>query len=306
MTEGAILVTGAAGLLGNAVCRLLEAGGREVVGIDRRVRTDEGFEINECDLTDVHRLHSIVRGRHLGGTVHCGALSGPMVARDNPMAVVQANIVGTANVLELARTHGAARFVFCSSTSVYGEVSGCDIAEDAPLNPTTVYGASKAASEHLVRSFSAQYGLDGVCLRISWVYGPRRTTDCVLRTMISDAQAGRPSRLPYGLNFPRQFVHVDDVSRALVAALDHPRLHHGSYTVTGGSHLTLGEVADIVRSIFPDADITLADLADPFDDKQGRFDISSIDRDLGFKPEITLEQGIRSYAEWLRLRQLPS
>lgn len=299
MKKGAILVTGAAGLLGGAVHERLAAMGREVIGIDLRGRDGER-PVVECDLTDASRLLSIADGRDIAGIVHCGALSGPMVARDAPLSMVAVNIVGTANLLELARLRGVGRFVYCSSTSACGEVEGRDIAEDIPLHPTTVYGASKASGEHLVSAYAAQYGVDGVSIRFSWVYGPRRSTDCVLRTMILDAQAGRPTRLPFGRDFPRQYIHVDDASQALVNALDRPELPRRCYTVTGGSHMTLGAVADLVRKVFPQADIELADLPDPVDDRQGFFDIGAARRELGFSPQISLEQGIRSYAEWLR------
>lgn len=300
MTGGAILVTGAAGLIGNAVRVLLEDAGRKVIPIDRIFVTEEGREVVECDITDADRLHAIVQGHGLGGVVHCGAFSGPMVARDNPLAMVEVNIVGTANVLELARRHGASRFVYCSSTSAYGVTRGDMVPEDVPLHPTTLYGASKAAGEHMVAAYALQYGLDGVSLRLSWVYGPRRTTDCIVRTMIQNAIRGLPTRIPFGRNFYRQFIHVADAARALVTALDAPKLPRHTYTVTGGSYLTLSEIADVVRSIFPDADIAVEEGADPHDDRQARFDNSAAGRDLGFSPRESFEDGVRSYALWLQ------
>lgn len=120
MIEGSILVTGAAGLVGNAVCALLEESGQEVILIDLVSETEEGRKIIRCDVTDVHRLHEIVHGKSLGGVVHCGARSGPMLARDNPSMMIGINIVGTANVLELAWVYSASRFAFCPSTSAYG------------------------------------------------------------------------------------------------------------------------------------------------------------------------------------------
>lgn len=301
MSEPTILVTGAAGLLGNAVRVLLETGGQRVLPIDRVPQTEEGRPIIACDLSDVHRLHALAVGNRITGIIHCGAHSGPMVARDNPYSMVQVNIVGTANVLEIARIHGA-RFVFCSSTSAYGNTPEGLVPEDVPLVPTSVYGASKVAGEQLVSTYGRQYGVDGVSLRLSWVYGPRRTTDCIVRTMIEDALAGRPTRKPFGRDFHRQFIHVEDAARALVMALQTPHLPRQSYNVTGGTYLTLGEIGDIVRGVLPQADIELGDGPDPVDDRQHRFDVSAVERDLHFRPEISLEQGVRTYAAWLRSR----
>jgi nucleoside-diphosphate-sugar epimerase len=302
MRDGCVLVTGAAGLVGNAVRVMLENAGRRVIAIDRTGAKIEGRDVTECDVTDIHGLHNIARHNELTGIVHCGAFSGPMVAADSPAQMVQVNIVGTANILELARIVGRTRVVFCSSTSAYGPTPPGPVPEDVALKPSTVYGASKAASEHLVGSYGQQHGVDGVSLRLSWIYGPRRTTACTIRTMITDALAGRATRLPFGRDFPRQYIHIDDAAHALVAALDKPRLPRATYTITGGTWMTLGEIAGIVSKVMPAADIEVADGPDPVDDRQERFDISAAARDLEYRPSVSLEDGIRSYRAWLEAR----
>jgi nucleoside-diphosphate-sugar epimerase len=299
MSAGAVMVTGAAGLVGNAVRVMLEQAGRDVIPVDRVAATEEGRPIVQCDVTEVHRLHAVVLGRQLSGVIHCGAFSGPMVARDNPPAMVAVNIVGTANVLELARIHGASRFIFCSSTSAYGGTEQDLVSEDVPMHPTTLYGASKVSGEQLVAAYRSQYGLYGASLRLSWVYGPRRTTDCIIRQMITDALAGKPTRLPFGRRFYRQFIHVEDAARALITAFDQPNLPRNTYNVTGGSYLTFPEIADAVRAVLPSADISIAEGDDPVDDRQTQFDIGAAERDLGFSPRISLADGIRNYADWL-------
>ena len=302
MNQQAVLVTGAAGLIGNAVRGLLESRGTKVVAIDRIGSTAEYRPIIECDLTDIHRLHAVLRGHQVSGIVHCGAHSGPMVARDNPYSIVQVNILGTANMLELARINGISRFVFCSSTSAYGNTPKGPVKEDVPLAPTSVYGASKAAGEQLVSSYSLQHGIDGVSLRLSWVYGPRRTTECMIRMMIEDALVGRQTRIPWGSDFHRQYIHVDDAAEALVTALGAASLRRRVYTVTGGNYVTLGKVGEIVRRVIPSADIQLGPGPDPGDDVQEEFDITAARHDLGFQPRHSLENGIRDYAEWLKGR----
>lgn len=297
-----ILVTGAAGLIGNAVCRALQASGQAVIAIDRVAGIIEGVTVEECDVTNIHGLHAISRRQKLSGIVHCGAFSGPMVAADSPALMVDVNIVGTANLLELARQVGGVRVVFCSSTSAVGPTGDGVHGEDIVLRPTSVYGASKAASEHLVRSYRLQHGVDGVSLRISWVYGPRRTTSCAVRQMLTDAMAGRATKLPFGRDFPRQYIHVDDAVRGLVAALGKGKLPRHEYFVTGGTWLTLGEIADVVREVMPQARIDIAAGADPVDDKQSRFDISAAARDFGYAPQVGLKDGIAQYRDWLAAR----
>jgi UDP-glucuronate 4-epimerase len=299
--RGTVLVTGAAGLIGNAVRTTLEASGWSVVPVDVVDSTREGKPIFVCDIGDIHRLHAIASQHRLEGIIHCGAHSGPMVARDNPYSMVQVNIVGTANILELARVHGGIRVVYCSSTSVYGNAARSEpVAEDVALFPVTVYGASKVAGEQLISTYASQFGLDGVSLRLSWVYGPRRTTDCVIRTMITNALAGAPTRIPYGRGFHRQYIHVDDAANALISALERTELPRRTYSVTGGSHLTFDEIAATVRKVLPSADIELGEGPDPEDGVQPRFDISAAERDLNFRPSLTFEQGVIQYTGWLR------
>ncbi len=296
------MITGAGGLVGNAVRQILERGGREVIPLDVVPWTEEGKALTVCGLTEVHRLHAVARGRKVGGIVHCGAFSGPMVARDNPPAMVDVNIVGTVNMLELARIIGDVRVVYCSSTSAYGPIEGTNIREDVPLKPTTVYGASKAASEHLVRAYSLQYGVDAVSLRLSWVYGPRRSTDCIVRQMITDALGGKSTEIGFGADFPRQFVYVEDAARAIVAALDKPHLARSTYNVTGGTHLTFSEIADVVKSVLPQAQIALKSGPDLVDDSQGSFSSKAAFEDFGYQPAFTLERGVSAYADWLKAR----
>lgn len=299
---GKVMVTGASGLIGNTVRQRLEARGTEVVAIDLHARADTAGPVTECDLGDAHRLHALA-GQGVTGIIHCGAYSGPMVARDNPFDMVQVNIVGTAHLLEVARVHGMARFVYCSSTSAYGSTEGV-VPEDVPMHPSTVYGASKVASEQLVATYRTQYGVDGTSLRLSWVYGPRRTTDCLIRELIQQARRKQPSHIAYGADFTRQYINVEDAAGGLIAAFDHDHLPRPVYNVTGGRRLTLGEVADRVKAVFPDADISFGAGGDPFDDRQGLFDIAAAQADFGYVPTIDLETGIRRYAAWLETQGL--
>jgi nucleoside-diphosphate-sugar epimerase len=98
-------------------------------------------------------------------------------------------------------------------------------------------------------------------------------------------------------------VHVEDVAEAILLALDAPHFSQRAYTINGSSYLTLADVAEIVRKVLPAAKITMEPGGDPIDDVQARFDLSAAARDLGYKPRISLEEGIRSYAAWLAARR---
>jgi UDP-glucuronate 4-epimerase len=304
MTNRTVLVTGGAGLIGHNVQKLLEKRGDRVIAIDKFESSIEGRKILECDLVDANSLHRMVLTHQIDSIVHCGAISGPMVARDSPPTIVQTNLVGTANILELARIHRLRRVVICSSVTAYGPTQPGPVPEDVPLNPTNVYGASKAACEHLMNGYFRQHGVDAVALRLSWVYGPRRQTDCLIRNMLLDALQEKPTRLAWGSDFYRQYIYVEDAAASLVLALDAQELKRRTYSITGGSYLTLGQVAEIVCKLVPQANIEVLPGHDPEDDVQGVFDISAAQRDLGYSPQVPIEQGIRNYLDWLIDREI--
>jgi UDP-glucuronate 4-epimerase len=300
--DGTILVTGAAGLIGNRICELLIGHGRRVLPVDQVSATSEGRPITRVGLTDIHRLHSIMRQEQISGIIHCGAYSGPMLSADNPTSIVDVNIVGTANILELARVYGGIRVVNCSSISAYGPVGGNEISEDIPLRPTTVYAASKAAGEHLASSYAAQYGVDAVSIRLGWVFGPRRTTDCVIREMILNALSGRSTTLRGGKEVYRQYLYVDDAARALILAMDAASIGRTAYNVTGNSYITLSEMAQTVRSFLPGADISLSADVGAYEEPQGRFSGQNAANDFGYLPEISFSEGVHRYIDWLSAR----
>lgn len=303
MSETHVLVTGAAGLIGHAVRCTLEDRGTSVIAIDRMATTVEGRAVRECDVTDIHGLHAIARAHPIGAIVHCGAFSGPMVSPDHPIQMVQVNIGGAANIGELARIIGGVRVVFAATATAYGVTPPGPVPEDTVMVPDTMYGASKAAAEHVMNAYKLQFGVDTVNLRIGWVYGPRRSTACLIRQMLLDAMAGRVTQIPYGRDFPRQYLHIDDARDAMIAALDRPNLPQQAYNITGGNWLTLSEVADTVMRAVPGARVELAPGDDPGDMRQERFDISAAARDLGYRPRVTLEDGIRTYLDWLKRQE---
>lgn len=293
-----ILITGGAGLIGNAVALQLAASGKPVLVIDVVGGLINGVNVQECDVRDAHALHAIARDG-LSGLIHCGGFSGAMVAGDRPYAMFEVNIQGTANVLEVARIHGANRVVYCSSTSAYGQTGGDGIEEGVALQPTTMYAASKAAGEMLVRAYAAQFGIVATSLRISWVYGPRRTTDCFIRNLICDGLNGAESQVGLPGTYPRQYVHLNDVVRAVVLAYEAPTLPQLAYNITAGEVYSLSSIADVVRKEVPASRVQFGQRRDANDGIQGRFAIEAAKRDLKYTPQVPLESGISSYLQWL-------
>ena len=305
MTDS-VMVTGVEGMIGYAVAARLRDMGLTVVGTDHRLveAPDLGVPLVKADLSDVHALYGTLAAHRCTAIVHCGAISGPMLARDDPAALMQTNVVGTLNVLEATRRLGLRRIVVCSSLMVYGPNDGSALDEDSPLLATDTYGASKLAAEAMVRAYAADHGVDAVMARLAWVYGPRRQTACGIRRLLEDAIAGRATRFDSGSSAMRQYVHVEDVASALIALLQAPKgAARLVYNVSGGDYRPFPEVTDLVRDLFPSADIAMGDAPDPEDPPLGPLSIEAIGRDIGWRPAISLSTGLASYADWLRARQ---
>jgi nucleoside-diphosphate-sugar epimerase len=296
---GLVLVTGASGMIGRRVALAAQAAGRRVVGLDRRALPNPGFPFIEGDVLDTHRLYAAIAGERLDAVIHCGALSGLMVARDNPHLICTINVQGTVNVLELARAAGARRIVLCSTVMVYGSAEGEMLTEESVPHPTTVYGASKVACETLMRAYAEERGLDGVALRIAHVYGPGRETQCFIRDSLRDGFSGRSTRLPHAASSERQYVHVDDVVAAILLAATRERLPRRIYNVSAGEKHRLDEAMRIVGDVVGGAEVSF-DTADPPEYRAPLLDIAAARAELGYAPQYDLRHGVAAYAAHLR------
>lgn len=299
MSPNRVLVTGSSGLLGRELAERLAGEGRMVVGLDiRSLGGTVGFKEVIGDVRDPHLLHRLFAAHRFEGVVHCGGISGQMVAPDDPWLNCHVNVFGTMQLLEVARAHDVGRFIYGSSQGAYGTTTAAVIAEDTPMLPVTVYGATKAASDMLVRAYRLQHKLNATSLRIGRVYGPGRRTGSLVTTMVDAALAGRPLCLPASGGRRLQYVYQADVVSALALALDTPGLPQTAYNVSGPGAYTDEEIAAAVKALVPAADIAFK--AVPLDD--GSFlsaplDCSAAARDFGYVPAYSLERGLTEFVD---------
>ncbi len=297
-----ILVTGAAGFIGRPVAAALHTQGRSVIGTDILLADGAAFPFARADLADAAALAALVAAHDVQAIIHCGAISGPMLARDRPDLLVAVNIGGTMTLLEQARLRGMRRFVFCSSAQAYGDTGPAPVREDSPFNATDLYGASKAAGDLVMRAYRAQYGVSSVALRISYAYGPGRSTACAVRSMLADALAERPTRLGWGGGHERAYLFIEDAVAGVIAALDAPAPAQAFYNLASSEARTMDAIAAEVRALLPQADILLAPGPNPLNYHRETLDITAASRDFGWRPRFGLKAGLEAYLAWMRAR----
>jgi UDP-glucuronate 4-epimerase len=299
-----ILVTGSSGFVGYPLARQLAADGHKVVGLDIKPAAQDPapFTAITASVCDVHLIYRLFDAHRFDAVVHCGGISGPMVMPDDPYKECETNIFGTTHLLEAARLHRVSRFIFCSSQAAYGETGGGPIAEDTPFRPVTVYGATKAACDGLVRAYRIQHGLDAVSLRLGSVYGPGRQTQSLISGMVEAAVTGQPLCLPDSGGQRLRYVYVADIVSGVHAALDAPTLPLPAYNIGGpGSH-SAEEIAKIIREVVPSAQISFAGAAIGPVSARGPLDCSAAERDFGYRPRFDMLRGIAAFADWMRSR----
>lgn len=222
-----VLVTGGAGFIGSAVAQALLERGDDVRVLDNFLTGSKevvpsGADVIEADLRDLDPVREACDGVEL--VVHEGAV--PRVPRsvDDPTLSVEVNVMGTTNVLVAAREAGVRRVVNASSSSVYGEWEEGMQQEDAPPRPISPYAASKLATEHLCRVWSALYGLETVSLRYFNVFGPGQPVESkyslVFPAFVSPLLRGEAPEIHWDGEQRRDFTYIDDVVRATVLATD--------------------------------------------------------------------------------------
>jgi len=255
----------------------------------------------QADLRDPPLVVESVRAHQVTDIIHAGAISSPLLLTRDPATVLATNVDGTRNVLEAARLANVRRLVFLSSSAVYGRnPPDSVVAERSPLRPNSIYGASKAAAEMLVHGYHAVFGLEVVILRPANIYGPRRRTSSLASYLLANALDGRVSRVEVtGERF--DLVHVDDVARACLQALDSSIAVGQAYTIGTGQPITAADIIATVRRMLPDCQIDLQHTPDA-DSSEGRYDVAAAKRDLSFHVEWDLERGLRHMCDVLRDR----
>ena len=325
-----VLITGAAGFIGAATSRALLERGAEVVGIDnlndyydpslKQARLsnlarqfDNRFRFERVDFADAQQLQQLADSMEIEVIVHLGAQAGVRYSLENPNAYIQSNLVGQANMLELARRHLPRHMVYASSSSVYGGNKSLPFrVGDRVDHPLSLYAATKKADELLSESYSNLYRIPLTGLRFFTVYGPWGRPDMAMWIFTKALFSGEPLPLFNHGEMRRDFTYIDDIVRGIVACLESAPLDdgkikaggsispHALYNIGNSRGEDLMRVVELLeleigrKALFNPMPMQIGDVKETF------ADISAIERDHGFHPKTTIDEGIPRFVAWYR------
>ena len=326
-----ILVTGAAGFIGAALCEKLLERGDEIVGVDnlsdyydvslkearlKRLNGASTFSFVREDIADVDAVSALFQENQPERVVNLAAQAGVRYSLENPRAYVDTNIVGFLNILEGCRHHGVEHLIYASSSSVYGANTKLPFSvHDNVDHPVSLYAASKKSNELMAHCYSHLYGLPTTGLRFFTVYGPWGRPDMALFLFTRNILAGKPIDVfNYGKH-RRDFTYIDDIVEGVVRVIDQPAAPNDAWTGDAPDSATSrapyrlynignNNIVDLMRyiEVIEDclgrkAEKNLLPLQ-PGDVPDTFADVDSLVEDFDYRPNTPVEEGVRRFVDW--------
>jgi UDP-glucuronate 4-epimerase len=308
------LVTGAAGFIGSHLSERLLDDGLMVVGLDnfddfynpqikrqniKGCLKNKNFQLVKADIRDSAAMDKTVGGG-IEIIVHLAARAGVRPSIEKPLLYADVNINGTMVLLEAAKKHKVNKFIFGSSSSVYGNNKKVPFSEDDNVDfPISPYAATKKAGELICHTYHHLYGICTNCLRFFTVYGPRQRPDLAIHKFAQLIEQGKPIPVYGDGSMMRDFTYIDDIIDGTVAAMN---------KCTGFSIYNLGESRPIsVNDLIAEIEKALGKKAvkkylppQPGDVERTFADVTKAVNELGYKPNTTIQAGLAKFVQWLR------
>jgi UDP-glucuronate 4-epimerase len=309
------LVTGGAGFIGSHLCEQLLAQGHSVVALDNfndyydprlKRRNVEplllrpGFKLIEADILEMARLQEIFGQFSFDAIIHLAARAGVRPSIAQPLLYEQVNVLGTMQLLEMARQHQIPKFIFGSTSSVYGENRKVPFSEDDPVdNPISPYAATKKAGELICYTYHHLHGLKVSCLRFFTVYGPRQRPDMAIHKFTQLIAAGQKVPMFGDGTTKRDYTFITDIVDGICRALEHCSSYH-LYNLGESRTIELRSLIELIaKSLGKEARIERLPLQ-PGDVPITYADVSRAQRELGYQPRTDIEPGVRLFVEWFK------
>jgi UDP-glucuronate 4-epimerase len=313
-----VLVTGGAGFIGTHVVDALLKEGRDVVVIDdfddfydpavKRMNVEPfmvkpGFTLVEGDIRDEKVVESVFASHAIGVVVHLAARAGVRPSIQQPALYSDVNVNGTVILLEACRRHNIGKFIFGSSSSVYGNNSKVPFSEsddvDMPISP---YAATKRAGELLCATYHGLYGLNVFCLRFFTVYGPQQRPEMAIHKFTRFIDRGLPlPRFGDGTT-RRDYTYVTDIVSGVMRAIE--RVQGYEIINLGGSRTTtLNELIEKLEERLGKKAIVEPAADQPGDVVATWADVAKAQRLLGYDPNVTIDSGLTRFVQWYRQQE---
>ncbi|RWK60469.1 NAD-dependent epimerase/dehydratase family protein [Mesorhizobium sp.] len=316
-----VLVTGAAGFIGSHVCHHLLSRGEAVVGVDNMndyydlalkkgrlasLQPHKAFSFRQIDIAEQGALAAAFGGQGIARVVHLAAQAGVRHSLENPRLYVRSNVVGHLEMLEFCRAQPSfEHLVYASSSSVYGGNRKVPFSEtDQVDSPVSLYAATKKSDELMSHTYAHLFGVPQTGLRFFTVYGPWGRPDMAYWIFTKAMLEGKPIRVFNNGEMWRDFTYVDDVVRAVVAVLDKPpsaevppsRL----YNVGNNRPVRLGDFIDTLEKLLGIKATRHSEPMQSSDVERTYADMTAMERDFGFKPSVSIEDGLKKFVDWYR------
>lgn len=328
-----VLVTGAAGFIGFHLAERLLGEGRAVVGLDNlnayydvdlkkerlaRLQAHNRFSFAHLDLTNGPEVRALVEKLRPAVLVNLAAQAGVRYSLTNPHAYADANLIGFLNVLEASRHAEVKHLVYASTSSVYGGNTKMPFSTDDPVDhPLTLYAATKRANELMAHSYSHLFGIPMTGLRFFTVYGPWGRPDMALFLFTKAILSGQPIDLFAGGELERDFTYVDDIVEGVRRVMDRPPAPNPQwdaarpgpaessapfrvYNIGGGRPVKVTHLVEVIEAALGrKADRRVLPMQ-PGDVVATRADTGALQRDTGFAPTTSIEEGVPRFVSWYR------
>jgi UDP-glucuronate 4-epimerase len=317
-----VLLTGGAGFIGSHVAEALLRRGAQLAIVDNlddfyppawkkanleEVRQAGSFQFFGVDLCEPEPLREVITRTRPEVVIHLAARAGVRPSIEQPRLYERVNVGGTLNLLELCREFRVNKFIFGSSSSVYGATSRTPFSEDqTELRPISPYAATKLAGEMLCYTYAHLFGLPVICLRFFTVYGPRQRPDLAIHKFTALLDAGNPLPILGDGTSGRDYTYSDDIVAGVLAALDYEcRAASGAAAFEvfnlGNAHpVKLAELVDLLERITGRKALRELKPPQPGDVPLTWADVSKASRLLGYQPAIRLEEGLKRFVAWYR------
>lgn len=304
-----ILLTGGAGFIGSHLLEKLIARGDDVAVLDdfndaydpaikRSNLPGGGFRLYERDLRGATE---VVESERPDAVIHLAARAGVRDSLRDPALYDSVNVGGTLGLLEACRRAGVRRFLFASSSSVYGNAA-VPFREDEPtLQPESPYGITKLVGEHYVRVYARLHGIHATCLRFFTVYGPRQRPDMAIHSFTRAIDEGREISMFGDGSTERDYTFITDIIQGILGALDHDEAF-GIYNLGESRTVTLRRLISLLEERLG-RKAKIRPLPDQPGDVQRTFAAVDLAREtLGYAPKVAIEDGLKEWVEWYRAR----